>query len=218
MIDISSWIDIFLNGLENAFSDRVWFVGLQGSYGRNEATASSDIDMVVILDELSVADVQTYNAFLDTLPHRELVCGFLSGKKEILNWDPADLFQFYYDTTPIRGSLDELLRVLDETAIRHAIKTGGCNIYHGCVHNMLYEKSDEILLGLYKAASFVVQAIVFMQTGTYVKHQKDLLGVVSADEKAIVSTFLALKNGAKVEFNDMSETLFSWASKWIGRI
>jgi len=63
-----------------------------------------------------------------------------------------------------------------------------------------------------------VQAIAFMQTGKYVKYQKDLLGVVSADEKAIVSTFLALKNGANVDFNAMSETLFKWASKLLERI
>ena len=218
MTDISLFTDLFLKGLDEHFCDRVWFVGLQGSYGRGEATENSDIDMVVILDELTTDDIQTYDDFLDTLPNRELVCGFLSGKKEILNWDPADLFQFYYDTTPIRGSLDVLVPLLDDTAVRRAIKTGACNIYHGCVHNMLYEKSDEILLGLYKAASFVVQAIVFMQTGTYVKHQKDLLCVVTKDEQTIVNTFLALKNGAKVEFNDMSETLFSWASKWIGKI
>ncbi|MBE6813323.1 MAG: nucleotidyltransferase domain-containing protein [Ruminococcaceae bacterium] len=218
MIDISLWMDLFLKGLEVHFSDRVWFVGLQGSYGRNEAKASSDIDMVVILDELTADDIKVYNRFLDTLPHRDLICGFLSGKKEILNWEPADLFQFYYDTTPIRGSLDVLVPLLDDTAIRRAVRTGACNIYHGCVHNMLYEKSEEILRSLYKSASFVVQAIAFMQTGKYVKYQKDLLGVVSADEKAIVSTFLALKNGANVDFNAMSETLFKWASKLLERI
>ena len=215
MIDISFWMDLFLKGLDEHFCDRVWFVGLQGSYGRGEATDNSDIDMVVILDELTADDIKVYNRFLDTLPHRELLCGFLSGKKELLNWDPADLFQFYYDTTPLIGSLDELLRVLDETAIRRAVRTGACNIYHGCVHNMLYEKSADILNGLYKSASFVVQAIVFMQTGAYIKKQQDILAVVSEDEKKIVNTFLVLKNGAEVDFAPMSETLFAWSAAWI---
>ena len=217
MIDISSFMDLFLQGLENTFSDRVWFVGLQGSYGRGEATATSDIDMVVILDELTADDIIAYNAFLDTLPHRELLCGFLSGKRELLNWEPADLFQFYYDTTPVRGSLDELLTVIDETAVKRAVKAGVCNIYHGCVHNMLYEKSEEILKGLYKAASFTVQAIAFLQTGKYMKHLNDLLTVVSEDEKEIISTFLALKNGAEIDFDAMSRSLYNWASAWIAK-
>ncbi|MDO4749415.1 MAG: nucleotidyltransferase domain-containing protein [Eubacteriales bacterium] len=215
MIDITAWTELFLQTLNGIFGDRVWFVGLQGSYGRGEATETSDIDIVVILDELSAADIGAYNAMLDTLPHRELICGFLSGKDEIMNWEPSDLFQFYHDTTPIKGSLDELLSVIDETAVIRAIKIGACNIYHGCVHNMLHEKSDDILRALYKSASFVVQAIVFKRTGTYIKHQIELLPFALSDERAIVDTFLSLKKGCAVDFLPMSETLMAWSKKRI---
>ena len=218
MLDINSWTAKFLKTVDEAFGNRVWFVGLQGSYGRGEATDTSDIDVVVILDELSASDIQKYNAMLDALPHRELICGFLSGKDELLHWEPSDLFQFYYDTTSIKGSLDELLTVIDETTVNRAIKIGACNIYHGCVHNMLHENSEDILRGLYKSASFVVQAIAFKQTGKYIKHQKDLLGVVSADERKIVDIFLNLKGGGAVEFGSMSGTLFTWAKKLIADI
>ncbi|MBQ9807086.1 MAG: nucleotidyltransferase domain-containing protein [Clostridia bacterium] len=215
MIDISVWTKNFLQTLNETFGNRVWFVGLQGSYGRGEAHDASDIDIVVILDRLSAADVQVYNRMLDSLPHREMICGFLSGKDELLHWEPSDLFQFFYDTTPIKGSLDELLAVIDEAAVGRAIKIGACNIYHGCVHNMLHEKSDDVLCGLYKSASFVVQAIVFRQTGNYIKHQKELLLVASSDEQEIVNTFLALKNGGAVDFSVASEALLAFAKKWI---
>jgi hypothetical protein len=215
MIEIYDWLNGFLKALNDTFAERVWFVGLQGSYGRGEATETSDIDLVVILDELGVADIQAYHAMLDTLPHRELICGFLSGKNELLYWEPSDLFQFYYGTKPIKGTLDALLPLLDREAVNRAIKIGACNIFHGCVHNMLYEKSEDILKGLYKAASFVVQAIVFKQTGAYVIHQKDLLSVVSKDALAIVEGFLRMKNGDAIDFVSMSETLFAWAQKWI---
>ena len=215
MIEITAWTNTFLNALNDHFGDRVWFVGLQGSFARGEATETSDIDMVVILDELSASDVATYNTMLDALPHRELICGFLSGKSEILNWDPSDLFQFYYDTKPIKGSLDKLLPLIDDDAVTRAIKIGACNIYHGCVHNMLIDKSEEILRGLYKSASFAIQAIAFKQTGKYISHQKDLLEIVSPDEQVIVETFLKLKNGEAASFDTMSENLFNWAKKWI---
>ena len=215
MIDITAWMQNFLQKLNDTFADRVWFVGLQGSYGRGEATETSDIDIVVILDELSAMDIQTYNNMLDTMSHRELICGFLSGKKEILNWEPSDLFQFCHDTAPIKGSLDEVMAVIDESAVNRAIKIGVCNIYHGCVHNMLHEKSEDILRGLYKSASFVLQAIAFKQTGKYISHQKELLQVVSFDERVIVENFLNLKNGVTVDFNLMSERLFAWSKKWI---
>ena len=215
MIDINIWMQNFLQTLNETFANRVWFVGLQGSYGRGEATETSDIDIVVILDELSAMDIQTYNNMLDTMSHRELICGFLSGKKEILNWEPSDLFQFCNDTTPIKGSLDEVMAVIDEDAVDRAIKIGACNIYHGCVHNMLHEKSEDILRELYKSVSFVVQAIVFKQTGNYMKHQEELLTVAALDEQAIINTFLNLKNGGTVDFVPMSDALFVWAKQWI---
>ena len=215
MIDITAWTKNFLQTLNETFANRVWFVGLQGSYGRDEATETSDIDIVVILDELSAMDIQTYHNMLDTMSHRKLICGFLSGKKEIMNWEPSDLFQFCHDTTPIKGSLDEVMAVIDESAVDRAIKIGACNIYHGCVHNMLHDKSEDVLKGLYKSASFVVQAIAFKQTGKYIRLQKDLLQVVSSNEQVIVETFMNLKNGGTVDFNLMSETLFAWSKKWI---
>ena len=215
MIDINGWMNDFLQKLDDVFANRVWFVGLQGSYGRGEATETSDIDVVMILDELSVADIQAYQDMLDTLPHRELICGFVSGKDEILNWEPSDLFQFYHDTTAIKGSLDDLLPLIDNAAVERAIKMGAGNIYHGCVHNMLHEKNEEILKGLYKAASFVVQAIVFKQTGNYIKHQSQLLQVASVEEQMITETFLKYKNGEAVDFNEASQMLFEWSKKWI---
>ena len=213
MIDINVWMNDFLQKLNDFFANRVWFVGLQGSYGRGEATETSDIDIVVILDELNASDIQTFQDMLDSLPHRELICGFVSGKDEILNWEPSELFQFYHDTTAIKGSLDDLLPLIDNATIDSAIKMGVCNIYHGCIHNMLHEKSEQILKGLYKAASFVVQAIVFKQTGNYIKHQSQLLQVASADERLITAIFLKYKNEEAIDFNEASRMLFEWSKK-----
>ena len=80
---------------------------------------------------------------------------------------------------------------------------------------MLHEKSADALRGLYKSASFVVQAIVFQQTGKYIKQQNELLRVASSDDRGIIETFLNLKNGGEPDFNLMSEALFAWSKKLI---
>ena len=217
MIEITTWMNGFLRSINETFGDRVWFVGLQGSYGRGEATETSDIDVVVILDELSAADIKAYNDMLDTLPHRQLICGFLSGKDELLNWKPSDLFQFCHDTTPIKGSLDEVMAVIDEDAVNRAIKIGACNIYHGCVHNMLHEKSQDILKGLYKSAAFVIQVITFKQTGEYIRSKNDLLQIALPEEQRIINTSIYLKNGGAIDFETMSQELFVWSKAWINK-
>lgn len=215
MVDIKSWVLEFTNKVEQIFSDRVWFIGLQGSYGRGEATETSDIDVVVILDELRINDLKVYRDMLDTLSNRELVCGFISGKGELLNWEASDLFQFYYDTTPIKGTLDCLLEKIDRQAIKRAIKIGACNIYHACVHNFVHEKSDDILRALYKSAVFVLQAIWFYETDKYIKSKAELHNAIDPPS-AVLTTALNLKNGADVKFEDMSELLINWAKACIG--
>ena len=110
------------------------------------------------------------------------------------------------------GSLDELLGLLDVNVIDRAIKIGACNVYHGCVHNMLYEKNDEMLRGLYKSAAFVAQARAFKLTGRYIK-KRDELSELSDGE--IVKISSDLKNGGKVVFDEMSKKLFEWSKRLI---
>ncbi len=214
MTDISVWIKNFSAKVEQTFENRVYFIGLQGSYARSEATDASDIDVVVILDDLHINDLKTYRDMLDSLPNRELVCGFISGKAELLNWEASDLFP-NYDTTPIKGTLDFLLEKIDKQAVKRAVRIGACNIYHACVHNYVHEKSDDILRALYKSAVFVIQAVMFYETGKYIKTRSELQGAITPPS-AVLATALNLKNGADVKFEEMSELLINWAKACIG--
>lgn len=209
MKNINEWTNAFAEKAEQTFTDRVWFIGLQGSYGRGEATETSDIDAVVILDELRIDDLKTYRDMLDALPHRQLVCGFISGIAELSAWEASDLFQFYYDTVPIKGSLDLLLEKIDRKAVKRAIRIGACNIYHACVHNFVHEKSADILRALYKSAVFVLQAIWFYETGKYIKSKDELQKAIDPPS-AVLDTALALKRGADVRLEEMSELLLNW--------
>lgn len=214
MIDIKTWIKNFTEKVEQTFAERVWFIGLQGSYGRREATAMSDIDVVVILDEMRINDLKIYRDMLNTLPNRDLICGFISGKDDLLNWEASDLFQFYYDTTPIKGTLDCLLEKIDKHAVMRAIKIGACNIYHACVHNFVHEKSEDILRSLYKSAAFVLQAVWFYETGKYIKSKAELQNAINPPS-AVLTNAQELKNGASVKFEEMSELLLNWATALI---
>lgn len=210
MIDIETWLKAFTIKLEQTFQGRVWFIGLQGSYGRGEATESSDIDVVVILDRLDARDLIAYRNLIDTLPNRDLICGFISGKDELLNWEASDLFQFYFDTMPIKGSLDVLLEKIDKDAIQRAIRIGACNIYHTCVHNLIHEKSEDILRSLYKSAVFVLQAVWYYETDKYIKSKEELQNAINPPS-AVLATAQKLKMGGEVEFEEMSTLLLNWA-------
>lgn len=214
-INIDGWMKEYTNKLQVLFGFRLQFVGLQGSYGRGEATDGSDIDAVVILDRVTPEDLKAYSAMLDSLPNRELVCGFISGKEELLHWERSDLFQFYYDTIPIFGGIDFLMPLIGKEDINRAVRIGACNIYHSCGHNMVHEKSSKILLNLYKSAAFTVQAICFLQAGKYIKQKAELIAVLPPPEQEIIQTGIVLKEQpelAQTEFDRLSGLLFGWAA------
>ena len=109
MLDINSWMNAYIAAVRAAFGDRVQYVGLQGSRGREEAGPDSDIDVVCILDACSLRDLETYRAAVADLPDRAKLCGFVSGAAELAAWDPADLFQFRHDPADWSGPPSDLL-------------------------------------------------------------------------------------------------------------
>ncbi len=206
---------VFLEKVQARFGPRVEFVGLQGSRGRGEATDRSDIDVVVVLDSLKPQDLREYSALLDSLPERGKACGFISGRRELQNWERSDLFQFYHDTTPLVGRLEDLLPPIGRQDVQRAIRIGACNVYHLCAHNMVHEKDPEILKGLYKSAAFTVQALGFHESGIYVKRRTDLLDAVAPTEREILQAGLDLKEHpdlSRTDFDALSARLLEWAS------
>ena len=105
MTDHRAWAKMLAEKALARFGARVWFMGLQGSVRRGAATESSDIDFVLILDRLDTADLSAYRELVRSMPDSEKACGFVSGRKELLAWPRADLFQFYHDTEALYGML-----------------------------------------------------------------------------------------------------------------
>ena len=60
MFRIDEYIDNLITLLKDIFGERLMYIGLQGSYLRNEETKNSDIDIMAVIDNLSVEDLKTY--------------------------------------------------------------------------------------------------------------------------------------------------------------
>ena len=168
------WMEELVRRLQAAFGARLRFVGLQGSRARGEAAPESDIDAVVILDDVALEDLRAYRGLLKTMPEREKVCGFFGGAAELARWDRADLFSFIHDTIPFHGDLSALTPPLGREDARRAALKGACDIYHGCAHGLLFDRDPAALRALYKMAAFALRAVYFCRTGEYVFRTDDL--------------------------------------------
>ena len=81
---IENYIRKLISLLENQFDSRLLYVGLQGSYLRGEENADSDIDIMVVIDDLSVSDLADYRLIVQSMDHYEKSCGFICSKTDLL--------------------------------------------------------------------------------------------------------------------------------------
>lgn len=63
MIDIRAYMRELVGTLKTVFEKRLLYVGLQGSYFRVEATEKSDIDVMVIIEEMKPNDLKEYKKY-----------------------------------------------------------------------------------------------------------------------------------------------------------
>ncbi len=211
MFNLDSWLDEYVSAVDEAFGTRIVFIGLQGSYARGEAHEGSDIDVVLLLDELHIEDLKVYRNAIASLPERDKICGFLSGIAELTSWDRADLFQFYHDTKAIYGDLDFLAPLLTPHAVKRAAQTAACNVYHAFVHNFVHEQSEEVLRGLCKAAVFALQAKHYLENGAYISRKKDLLAKLSGTDYEVLQ-FALLR---QYNLQKTTQLLLEWSAQII---
>ena len=64
LVDIEDYTKRLTEELKMKFGKRLLYVGLQGSYLRGEATPESDIDIMLVLDEIHSKDLNVYRQIL----------------------------------------------------------------------------------------------------------------------------------------------------------
>ena len=210
-MDISIFMESFKDNLLSLFNDNLLFLGIQGSYGRGEAKETSDIDPVIILQHCGKDEILRYRSYVDTLPEKDILCGFVSSIDELRAWESADRAQLILDTKPVYRDLAELCPPIIRDDIRRAVLQGACAIYHASSHNILHARNWSILPELYKSVRFTIRMKHHLQTGVYISAFRDLIAVVNEEEKAILET-------QNPNTENEAFMLFEWASKTMRNI
>ena len=83
MMDIQLYLTVLIAALQAQFAERLVYVGLQGSYLRGEATEQSDIDIMTVIDGLSVNDLAAYRAIIESMEYADKSCGFICSKADV---------------------------------------------------------------------------------------------------------------------------------------
>ena len=107
MFSIDEYIDKLIDTLKEAFDERLMYIGLQGSYLRNEETKNSDIDIMAVIDNISVEDLKTYKKALVSIGNFDKSCGFICGKADLGHWNPLEICHLLNTTKDYYGELND---------------------------------------------------------------------------------------------------------------
>lgn len=217
MLDAFKWAKEITVSLKDAFGERLVFTGLQGSCARGEANEGSDIDLVVILDGLSVDDLLRYKAIVNSMNGSELACGFIGSLDAIKAWPRHELFQFMNDTVGIYGDLRFAIDAFTRDEAIAAAKIGASGIYHGLCHGIVFDDMPkrDLLKALVKQSIFALQALTFIRTGKYISRKDELLGVVEADEIQLIEISLnnlLIDSMSDLQLKNLEGSLLKWSS------
>ena len=213
MINIEKYISDLIVLLKQQFGQRLLYVGLQGSYLRGEATADSDIDIMVLLEGLTVADLTQYRVILHSLPSADKSCGFICSRADFANWNPLEISHVLHSTKDYYGTLKKFAPSYSQEDIRNFVKFSLNNLYHELCHRYIHadQKTNiEALPFAYKGVFFILQNLYYLKHQIFIPTRTHLLKVLDGQNRAILEKSLTLQQGEPYDFNESFELLFAW--------
>ncbi len=219
--DIADYCARFRQALLAAFDEKVLYIGLQGSYLRGEAAAASDIDMMVILDTLTIADMDTYRQVVESLGDADRACGFICSRADMGRWNPLEICHLRHTTKDLYGALADFLPPYTMEDEIHYIQMSLNNLYHALCHGYIHANRADMaqgLLPLYKSAFFILQNTHYLETWRkgapeFAPNKAALLEKLQGQDRAVLQTLLALTGGEPIDFDKHYALLFSWCQE-----
>ena len=216
MVNIDKYISELISHLKDKFESRLLYVGLQGSYLRCEATETSDIDIMVIIDELSVSDLKAYRSIIENMEHFEKSCGFICSKDDLLNWNPLEIANLLGATENYYGTLSDFTPSYNEKDIRNFIKISLNNLYHEICHGYIHGAEEQNKINLraaYKSVFFILQNLYLLKTGKFILYKAELLFLLYGKDEEIFKKSIELSKNKDYDFDECFSLLFNWCQE-----
>lgn len=215
-MDIDAYMNELTARLKERFGERLVYVGLQGSFLRGEADDSSDIDAMVVLDELDAAALDAYREVVESLPYAERACGFICGRDELAGWSRGEACLLRHATRDIYGALEPLLPQCRPEDVRDYARLSVGNMYHALCHRRVHARTGrwrETLTDDYKGAFFVIQQAHWLRTGEFIATRADMLDASQGMDAEVMSMAARLRAGEEVDCEAAFELLMAWCGQ-----
>ena len=215
MINIKQYIEILIEKLQSVFGSRLIYVGLQGSYNRGEATENSDIDIMVIINELSLEDLKKYKEIILDIGNYEKSCGFICGKKELANWNPLEICHLLNSTSDYYGKLKDFVPEYSKKDIADYIKISVGNLYHLLCHRYTHSALENSFKGLpeiIKEVFFILQNVYYLETGHFIQRKQDASSVLKEKDLKVWNKLIEIQHKNDYNFDEAFSIILNWCT------
>ena len=177
LVDINEYLNKLVTELKKKFGKRLIYVGLQGSYLRGEATPDSDIDVMLVLDDINTDDLEAYKQILIGLGEYDRACGFVCGRKELDNWFPQELCHVLHTTSDVYGNLQDIIPKFDRKEVADYVKMSVGNLYHMLCHRRIHSEREKNINKLPMAKRdvfFILQNLSYLESGYFIHNKVEV--------------------------------------------
>ena len=192
LVDINEYTKRLTTKLKTKFGDRILYIGLQGSYLRGEATPDSDIDIMLVFDEVHAEDLNSYRRILSDLGEYERACGFVCGKDELLNWFPEEICHVLHTTSDIYGKLSDIVPNYSQKDVADYIKMSVGNLYHMLCHRRIHSELDKNVNKLPLAKRdifFILQNLYYLEDNNFIEKKSEVASIVKGIDLQVWECF-----------------------------
>lgn len=221
MVKIDKYIDELINILKNVFGERLIYIGLQGSYLRNEQTENSDIDIMAVIDNISVEDLKIYQKALVSIGNFDKSCGFICGKTDLENWNPLEICHLLNTTKDYYGELKNLVPRYTVEDEKNYVKLSLNNLFHEICHRYIHTDREHNISRLpitCKSVFFIMQHLYYLTSGNFIQTKRELLECVQGEDKTVLELCISLQNNTSYDFDKAFSILFNWCKNALLRI
>lgn len=221
MFRIDEYIDELIDTLNDAFGERLVYIGLQGSYLRNEETKNSDIDIMAVIDNLSVEDLKTYQKALVSIGDFDKSCGFICSKADLEHWNPLEICHLLNTTKDYYGELKNLVPAYTIEDERNYVKLSLNNFYHEICHRYVHADMEYNISKLpitCKSVFFIMQHLHYLSSGNFIPTKRELLECIQDEDKTALELSISLQNNIDYDFDKAFSVLFNWCQNALSRI
>lgn len=213
MFQVENYTTELLECLKSIFGSRLVYLGLQGSYLRNEQQKNSDIDIMAVIENLTAADLSLYQNALIEVGNYDKSCGFICGKEELARWNPLEICHLLHTTKDLYGSLSAYLPQYTAEDEKNFVRLSIGNLYHEVCHRYVHSDREENIANLplsYKPVFFILQNLIFLEDGVFYASKKELSRHLKGQDREVFAMLLKLQCGGEFDFEEAFDLLLSW--------